>query len=61
MKHYPNDQFGFSVSHTTRPPRPGEVDGVHYNFCTVDQMKDDIAQGKFIEHAEVHGKFYGTR
>jgi guanylate kinase len=61
MRHYPIDRFGFSVSHTTRPPRQGEVDGVHYNFCAVEQMKEDIAQGKFIEHAEVHGKFYGTR
>jgi Guanylate kinase len=61
MKRFPNDQFGFSVSHTTRPPRPGEVDGVHYNFTTVESMKADIAAGKFIEYAEVHGKYYGTR
>jgi guanylate kinase len=60
MKAYPNNQFGFSVSHTTRQPRPGEMDGVHYNFCTVEQMKKDIMLDKFIEHAEVHGKFYGT-
>lgn len=57
---FPNDQFGFSVSHTTRKPREGEKDGVHYNFSTVDKMKEEIADGKFIEHAEVHGKFYGT-
>jgi Guanylate kinase len=61
MKRFPNDQFGFSVSHTTRPPRPGEVDGVHYNFTTVESIKADIAAGKFIEYAEVHGKYYGTR
>lgn len=61
MKRFPNDQFGFSVSHTTRPPREGEVDGVHYNFTTVDVMKKDIEAGKFIEYAEVHGKYYGTR
>jgi guanylate kinase len=61
MKHFPNNQFGFSVSHTTRLPREGEVDGVHYNFTTVDAIKNDIADGKFIEYAEVHGKYYGTR
>ena len=61
MKRFPNDQFGFSVSHTTRKPREGEVDGVHYNFTTVDAIKKEIADGKFIEYAEVHGKYYGTR
>jgi hypothetical protein len=61
MKHFPNDQFGFSVSHTTRSPRDGEVNGVHYNFTTVDAIKKDISDGKFIEYAEVHGKYYGTR
>lgn len=60
MQRFPNDQFGFSVSHTTRPPRDGEVDGVHYNFTTIEDMKKDIADGKFIEYAEVHGKYYGT-
>jgi Guanylate kinase len=61
MKRFPNDQFGFSVSHTTRQPRDGEKDGVHYNFTTVEAIKKDIADGKFIEYAEVHGKYYGTR
>lgn len=60
QKRFPNDQFGFSVSHTTRPPREGEKDGVHYNFTTVEQMKKDIEEDKFIEYAEVHGKYYGT-
>jgi len=59
MGDYPG-KFGFSVSHTTRPPRPGEEDGVHYNFTTVDAIKADIARGAFVEHAEVHGKYYGT-
>jgi len=36
------------------------VDGTHYNFTTVDQIKDDIANGKFVEHAEVHGNYFGT-
>lgn len=60
MKKFPNNQFGFSVSHTTRNPREGEVNGVHYNFSTVDAMKEEIDQGKFIEYAEVHGNYYGT-
>jgi len=60
MKHFPNEQFGFSVSHTTRKPRDGEKDGVHYNFSTVDNMREEISDGKFVEHAEVHGNFYGT-
>jgi len=54
------DQFGFSVSHTTRPPRPGEQDGVHYHFTTVENIKKEIADEKFIEYAAVHGKYYGT-
>jgi guanylate kinase len=56
---YP-DKFGFSVSHTTRAPRPGEVDGIHYNFTTVPDIQAAIAAGAFIENAEVHGKYYGT-
>mmetsp|Transcript_16612 Transcript_16612/g.30855 ORF Transcript_16612/g.30855 Transcript_16612/m.30855 type:complete len:247 (+) Transcript_16612:29-769(+) len=60
MKRFPNDQFGFSVSHTTRKPREGEVDGKHYNFTTVDAIKKEIDEGKFVEYAEVHGNYYGT-
>ena len=41
------EAFGFSVSHTTRAPRPGEEDGVHYHFAEVDTMKAEIEQGKF--------------
>lgn len=52
--------FGFSVSHTSRAPRPGEQDGVHYHFTTAEQILSDVASGKFIEHAEVHGRHYGT-
>ena len=60
MKRYPDDQFGFCVSHTTRAPREGEINGLHYHFTTVDDMKKAIADGKFIEYAEVHGNYYGT-
>ena len=61
MKTYPDDQFGFSVSHTTRQARNGEFDGLHYNFTTVGEIKKEIEDGKFIEFAEVHGNYYGTR
>lgn len=56
---YP-DRFGFSVSHTTRQPRPGEQDGVAYHFVTNDQFDDLIAQKAFIEHAKFSGNQYGT-
>lgn len=52
--------FGFSVSHTSRSPRPGEENGVHYHFTTAEKIVEDVAAGKFIEHAEVHGRHYGT-
>eukprot|EP00554_Chaetoceros_debilis_P009637 CAMPEP_0194100380 /NCGR_PEP_ID=MMETSP0150-20130528/1254_1 /TAXON_ID=122233 /ORGANISM="Chaetoceros debilis, Strain MM31A-1" /LENGTH=201 /DNA_ID=CAMNT_0038786733 /DNA_START=39 /DNA_END=640 /DNA_ORIENTATION=+ len=60
METFPNEKFGFSVSHTSRKPREGEVDGTHYNFSTVEKMKAEISAGKFIEYAEVHGNYYGT-
>ena len=60
LQKFPSDKFGFSVSHTTRQPRPGEVNGTHYHFVTVDQIQTDIAEGKFLEYAEVHGNYYGT-
>lgn len=50
--------FAFSCSHTTRPPRPNEVDGVHYHF--VDGAYFDKNRGSFIETANVHGNTYGT-
>lgn len=50
----------FSVSATTRSPRPGEVDGTHYHFLSVDGFKARIEAGDFVEHAEVHGNMYGT-
>lgn len=50
----------FSVSCTTRSPRPGEVDGRDYHFLTEREFTDGIASGRFLEWAEVHGKYYGT-
>nr|KAF6348672.1 guanylate kinase 1 [Myotis myotis] len=52
--------FGFSVSHTTRDPRPGEENGKDYYFVTREVMQRDIAAGDFIEHAEFSGNLYGT-
>jgi guanylate kinase len=50
----------FSVSCTTRLPRPGDVPGQSYHFLTVDDFKSRIDRDEFIEWAEVHGNYYGT-
>jgi guanylate kinase len=50
----------FSVSHTTRPPRTGETDGVEYHFVSGEQFEMMAARGEFIEWAHVHGNMYGT-
>jgi len=55
-----DDQVGVSVSHTTRAMRPGEVDGVDYNFVSMDDFNALIEQGQFLEYAEVFGNKYGT-
>ena len=49
-----------SVSFTTRPPRPGELDGRDYHFVDVAGFRAMIARQEFLEWAEVHGNFYGT-
>ena len=49
-----------SVSHTTRDPRPGESNGEHYHFVSVESFKKQIKQNAFYEHAEVFGNYYGT-
>lgn len=59
MAKYPGE-FGFSVSHTTRGPRPGEVEGVDYHFRTMQEMEAAVSRGEFLEHAVVHGNMYGT-
>lgn len=51
----------FSVSHTTRKPRPGEENGVHYHFVERESMKAAIEKGDFLETAEFSGNMYGTR
>ena len=50
----------FSVSATTRDPRPGEEDGVHYHFLDVDTFRSWIVNDEFLEYAEYVGNFYGT-
>jgi len=49
-----------SVSYTTRPPRPGEEDGVHYHFVDVPKFMARKDAGEFLEHANVHGNWYAT-
>ena len=48
-----------SVSHTTRQQRPGELNGIHYHFTTVDSFLGLVNEGGFIEYAEVFGNYYG--
>ncbi|MGN1432279.1 MAG: guanylate kinase [Ruminococcus sp.] len=49
-----------SVSNTTRPPREGEIDGVHYNFVTREQFESLIKKDGYLEYAEYCGNYYGT-
>ena len=50
----------YSISYTTRPPRPGEVDGVDYFFIDEADFRQGIAEGRWVEWAQVHGHYYGT-
>ncbi|MDY0311813.1 MAG: guanylate kinase [Desulfobacterales bacterium] len=52
--------LGYSVSFTTRPPRPGEQDGVDYHFIDVEEFEKGIAEKRWAEWAVVHGNLYGT-
>jgi guanylate kinase len=54
------DHLALSVSDTTRSPRTGEVDGEQYHFIDVDAFRAGIDQGRYLEHAEVFGNYYGT-
>jgi guanylate kinase len=53
-------QIEFSVSHTTRRPRPGEREGVDYHFVTVEEFRALVDEDAFVEHAEYGGNQYGT-
>src|SRR5437016_8306854 len=52
--------FVYSVSCTTRAPRAGEIDGENYHFLSETDFRDRVAAGEFLEHANVHGRLYGT-
>ena len=58
LEQFPN--LAFSVSATTRSPRKGENDGEHYHFIDRETFRERIGQGRFLEHAEVFGHYYGT-
>ena len=49
-----------SVSFTTRPPRPNEIPGRDYHFISIEEFKEKIAEGEFLEYAQVFGNYYGT-
>lgn len=54
------DELIYSISITTRKARPNEVDGENYFFVSVDQYKEMVANDQLLEHAQVHGNYYGT-
>ncbi|HGI2460451.1 TPA: guanylate kinase [Streptococcus agalactiae] len=56
----PDHKFDYSVSMTTRPQRPGEVDGVDYFFRTREEFEALIKEGQMLEYAEYVGNYYGT-
>jgi len=55
-----DDRLKLSVSHTTRPARPGEIDGQHYHFVSVEEFEQMVEDGEFLEHARVFDHLYGT-
>ena len=52
--------LAFSISHTTRPPRSGEVDGKNYFFVSPQQFQEDLDNGRMAEWTEIYGNRYGT-
>ena len=54
------DNLLVSISHTTRPMRPGEQDGVNYHFVAESEFMQRLEQAEFLEHARVFGNLYGT-
>jgi len=55
-----DNSFEISVSHTTRKPRPNEVDGLDYHFVSIEKFKSLLKENAFYEHAEIFGNYYGT-
>ncbi|MFN3504872.1 MAG: guanylate kinase [Caldimicrobium sp.] len=60
LKELPPEEFYFSISHTTRPPREGEIYGRDYYFIDKETFLEMLKAGEFLEWIEVHGNFYGT-
>lgn len=60
LKCLPSEEFYFSVSYTTRPPRKGEIDGKDYYFISKDSFLKMIQNNEFLEWVEVFGTYYGT-
>ena len=58
LQEYPDLQY--SISCTTRAPRGEEEDGIDYHFMTQERFRELLAEDAFLEHAEVHGNYYGT-
>ena len=58
MQKYPNIKI--SISHTTRKPRPNEIDGVDYHFVTREEFEKLIQKNNFYEHAKIFDNYYGT-
>ena len=52
--------FKISVSHTTRKPRPNEIEGIDYYFVNEDDFEKKIKDNEFYEHAKIFGNYYGT-
>ena len=55
-----SDEYVYSVSATTRAPRPGEVDGINYYFITKEDFEERIAKGQMLEYTSYCGNYYGT-
>ena len=55
-----NSNFKISISHTTRKPRPNEVNGKDYEFVTVEQFNNSVKKKSFFEHANIFDNYYGT-
>ncbi|MBQ1507288.1 MAG: guanylate kinase [Ruminococcus sp.] len=55
-----DDNLRLSVSNTTRAPREGEIDGVHYNFVTIEEFEEQIRQDGYLEYAKYCDNYYGT-
>lgn len=60
LKENPRYDMKVSISHTTRAPRPGEEDGIHYHFVSVEEFNQLAENGTFLEYAQVFGNSYGT-